>query len=33
MKFVENVAVNRAIPLRIFPTVPEAEKWLLALDV
>ena len=30
MKFVEDVAVNRAMPLRIFQTVPEAEKWLLA---
>ena len=33
MKFVENVAVNRAMPLRIFPTVPEAEKWLLDVGV
>ena len=31
MNFVENVAVNRAMPLRIFQTVPEAEKWLLAM--
>jgi hypothetical protein len=33
MNFVENVAVNRAMPLRIFHTVPEAEKWLLAKGV
>lgn len=28
MKFAENVAVNRGLPLAIFPTVAEAEKWL-----
>jgi hypothetical protein len=29
MRFAENVAVNRAIPLRVFATVAEAERWLL----
>ena len=29
MKFAEDVAVNRAMPLRVFATVAEAEKWLL----
>ena len=29
MKFAEDVAVNRAMPLRVFTTVAEAEKWLL----
>jgi hypothetical protein len=29
MRFAENVAVNRAIPVRVFQTVAGAEKWLL----
>ena len=29
MKFAEDVAINRAIPLRLFTTVAEAEKWLI----
>ena len=28
MKFAETVAVNRALPVRTFPTVAEAEEWL-----
>jgi uncharacterized protein YfkK (UPF0435 family) len=32
MQFAETVAVNRAIPVRVFDTVDEAENWLLALD-
>ena len=30
MQFAETVAVNRAIPVRVFDTVDEAEGWLLA---
>jgi hypothetical protein len=26
--FIENLCVNRSLPLRAFPTVEEAEKWL-----
>ncbi|MBT8352041.1 MAG: hypothetical protein KJO26_12530 [Deltaproteobacteria bacterium] len=29
MHFAENVAFNRALPVQIFQTVVEAEKWLL----
>ncbi len=29
MKFAENVAVNRGLPVSVFPTVADAEKWLL----
>ncbi|HTN48308.1 MAG TPA: hypothetical protein VMK32_02640 [Burkholderiaceae bacterium] len=29
MKFAENVAVNRGLPIRMFDTVIDAEKWLL----
>jgi hypothetical protein len=29
MQFAETVAVNRGLPLRVFSTVAEAEKWLL----
>jgi len=32
MKFAEDIAVNRALPVTIFPTVAEAEKWLLDKD-
>ncbi len=28
MQFAENVAVNRAFPVKVFPTVPAAERWL-----
>ena len=28
MQFAENVAVNRAFPVRVFPTVMAAERWL-----
>jgi hypothetical protein len=28
MRFAENVAVNRAFPVRMFATVAAAEKWL-----
>ncbi|HYJ90984.1 MAG TPA: hypothetical protein VEV84_06740 [Pyrinomonadaceae bacterium] len=28
MHFAETVAVNRAMPVRIFPTVEEAEAWI-----
>ncbi|MBV9726747.1 MAG: hypothetical protein JO299_16425 [Gammaproteobacteria bacterium] len=30
MQFAENVAVNRAFPVRVFPTVAAAERWLQA---
>jgi hypothetical protein len=29
MHFAETVAVNRALPVKVFPTVAAAEKWLL----
>ena len=29
MKFIENAAVNRGLPVKIFSTVTNAEKWLL----
>jgi hypothetical protein len=29
MDFIENAAVNRGLPVRVFPTVADAEKWLL----
>jgi hypothetical protein len=32
MKFAENVAFNRGLPVRVFPSVSEAEKWLLGRD-
>ena len=28
MRFVEDVAVNRGVPIRVFATVEEAERWL-----
>jgi len=28
MRFAENVAVNRAIPVKVFPSVLAAERWL-----
>ena len=30
MHFAENVAINRAFPVRVFPTVSAAERWLHA---
>jgi len=30
MRFAEDVAVNRGIPVRVFRTVDGAQKWLLA---
>jgi hypothetical protein len=30
MQFAENVALNRAFPVRVFPTVIAAERWLHA---
>jgi len=30
MQFAENVAVNRAFPVKVFPTVLAAERWLQA---
>jgi hypothetical protein len=32
MQFAETVAVNRALPVVVFPTVADAEKWLLNED-
>jgi hypothetical protein len=29
MKFIENVAVNRGLPVKVFSTVANAKKWLL----
>ncbi len=28
LKFAETVALNRALPLRVFSTVADAEAWL-----
>jgi hypothetical protein len=30
MQFAENVATNRALPVAVFQTVAEAERWLLS---
>jgi hypothetical protein len=32
MKFAETVAVNRSLPVRVFGSVSDAEKWLLGKD-
>jgi hypothetical protein len=32
MKFAETVAVNRAMPVMVFSSVSDAEKWLLEYD-
>ena len=32
MEFAEDVAVNRALPVVVFSTVADAEKWLLNED-
>jgi hypothetical protein len=32
MKFAETVAVNRGLPVRVFSSVADAEKWLLDED-
>jgi hypothetical protein len=29
MQFAETVAVNRALPITVFPSVEEARKWLM----
>ena len=29
MQFAEDVAVNRAMPVKVFRSVDEAERWLL----
>ena len=29
MQFAETVAVNRSLPVKVFPTVADAEKWLV----
>ena len=29
MHFAETVAVNRSLPVKVFPTVADAEKWLV----
>lgn len=29
MNFAETVAVNRGLPVRVFPTVAEAKEWLI----
>ena len=32
MKFAETVAVNRGLPVKVFSTVTEAEKWLSGIN-
>jgi hypothetical protein len=32
MQFAETVAVNRALPVTVFSTVADAEKWFLDED-
>jgi hypothetical protein len=32
MKFAEDVAVNRSLPVKVFSSVNDAEKWLLDKD-
>lgn len=32
MKFAETVAVNRSLPVTVFSSVKDAEKWLLGMD-
>jgi hypothetical protein len=32
MQFAETVAVNRGLPVVVFSTVADAEKWLLSED-
>jgi hypothetical protein len=29
MEFIEDAAVNRKLPVKVFPTVVDAKKWLL----
>jgi hypothetical protein len=29
MEFIEDAAVNRRLPVKVFPTAVDAEKWLL----
>jgi hypothetical protein len=33
MRFAQTVAVNRGLPVAVFPTVADAEKWLLSQDL
>jgi enoyl-[acyl-carrier-protein] reductase (NADH) len=33
MKFAENAAVNRSLPVSVFSTVANAEKWLMNKDI
>jgi hypothetical protein len=33
MRFAQTVAVNRGLPIAVFPTVADAEKWLLSQDL
>jgi hypothetical protein len=33
LDFVETVAVNRGVHVRVFATVPEAEAWLASLPL
>lgn len=32
MKFAETVAVNRSLPLMVFSSISDAEKWIVGLD-
>jgi hypothetical protein len=32
MKFAETVAANRGIPVKVFSSVTDAEKWLVGKD-
>jgi hypothetical protein len=32
MQFAEDVAVNRAVPVKIFASLAEAERWLDGLS-
>lgn len=32
MQFAETVAVNRGLPVNVFPTVAEAEAWLASRE-
>ncbi len=32
MKFAETVAVNRGLPVKVFASVSDAERWLLGKD-
>lgn len=32
MQFAETVALNRALPVTVFSTIADAERWLLSKD-